>query len=363
MLLTGLSGCKNDPLTSPGTGALAPSGDEFVTQLFVRDVNYTEGADFFSVVQLTDLHLGEELDYPHDYDYAVAPPEGSDGLAADYLRSIVEWINANKAAYDIRLVIVTGDITDTAAYWQFVKAKEILDQLDIPYVPMMGNHDVWPKGNASVAAVAVGDTYFREVFGSVFSSLAGNPVFDDWDDGTRNSAVSNPTCACDNYYQNFSFSHDGYYFLCSDFNARYLSDVEYEGIVYYTGAGVRGELTYTWDNWFMAEYDRLQTEVLTAPDKDRILVFSHIPAVTWAHPTTGYHYGFEDSDLQTITEFLYNDGNGDDTGLWAGGHFHTGTAYEYYLGVVTQGLQFVCPQIIAQTSQAGKIQLIRLFTN
>jgi len=256
-------------------------------------------------------------------------------------------------------VIVSGDITDSGSLWQFVKAKEILDQLTIPYIPMMGNHDVWPKGSSSIASTPIGDSYFRDVFGAVFTALKTNPMFSPiWDDGTRNTPVTNPSYPCDNYYQNFYFSYEGYSFLLNDFNARYLFNVEYEGVIYYTGAGVKGELTYTWDNWFQTKYNSLSKD-----NKDRILIFNHIPAISWSHPTTGVQYGFESSDLSQITDFLYNTDNYNDTGLWAGGHLHTQTAYDYYINVYTPTYQVGCPQIVAQTAQEGKIQLITLYNN
>ncbi len=345
--------CENSEIPTAGTTT-------YSTALYSREINTLQGPSWFSFVQLTDLHIGESIAFNYSFDHATPPPAGSDGDHASYLRSIVEWINNNKDTYNIKFVIVTGDITDTAALWQFLKAKEILENLTIPYIPMMGNHDVWPNGSTGMATGPTGDTYFRTVFGPVLDSLSSNPMFTSWDNGTRNTAVTNPepSYACSNYYQNFSFSYGGYDFMCADFNARYKQSIVYNGVTYYTGAGVKGELTYTWGNWFQTKYNSIPKT-----NNDRILIFSHIPAVSWSHPTTGVQYGFEPTDLTQITDFLYNNDNANDTGLWAGGHFHTQEAYNYYQYVYTSTYNIVSPQVLAQTSENGKIQLITCYNN
>jgi len=112
------------------------------TPVYTRNVNYQENTSSFNIAIITDTHIGQSANYNATYSQGTPPAAGNDGIEADYLRGIVKWINDNKDSYNIKFIIVTGDITDKASLWQFVKAKEILDQLTIPYIPMMGNHDV-----------------------------------------------------------------------------------------------------------------------------------------------------------------------------------------------------------------------------
>lgn len=57
----------------------------------------------------------------------------------DVLRWIIEEINARS---DIDFVLVLGDITKDSEPINHVRAKEILDKLDVPYFAIPGNHDV-----------------------------------------------------------------------------------------------------------------------------------------------------------------------------------------------------------------------------
>jgi PKD repeat protein len=147
---------------------------------------------------ITDLHIG--FGYP---DYGTegwekdAVGDFSDYYLTDRLREIVETINSMKNSENIRFVVVLGDISDTAEYSEFLKAREILEGLNdpngdgntadgIPYIPVMGNHDVWPYTQQADApkdgefnpdgrdrlclgtesSYANGDEFFEEVFWS-----------------------------------------------------------------------------------------------------------------------------------------------------------------------------------------------------
>jgi len=44
---------------------------------------------------------------------------------------------------DIRFALITGDVTESAQYNEFVKAEKILSELKVPWLPLLGNHDVW----------------------------------------------------------------------------------------------------------------------------------------------------------------------------------------------------------------------------
>jgi 3',5'-cyclic AMP phosphodiesterase CpdA len=57
----------------------------------------------------------------------------------------------------------------------------------VPYVPILGNHDVWPYTGSTEAPYPFGDQYFKEVFASTFNNLQS--VMPGWNNGTRLTRV------------------------------------------------------------------------------------------------------------------------------------------------------------------------------
>ena len=72
----------------------------------------------------------------HSYD-------GSDSYSNYKMREAAAKINSLVASEDIRFAFVTGDLTDSAEPLEYEVARRELDLLDIPYFPVLGNHDVW----------------------------------------------------------------------------------------------------------------------------------------------------------------------------------------------------------------------------
>jgi predicted MPP superfamily phosphohydrolase len=120
-------------------------------------VNRGLGGKSFRFVQLTDLHIGEGMGDYGTEGFDDTAPAGDIGVSAQRLREAVNWINANKDPQNIAFVMITGDITDSAERSEFLKAKEILDTLTVPYIPMPGNHDIWPYTANGDAPAPVGD--------------------------------------------------------------------------------------------------------------------------------------------------------------------------------------------------------------
>lgn len=183
----------------------------------------------WSFAIITDLHIGRG--YP-DYDgtgYA-DNGEGEDYYLAERLEKVVNWINENKNKVDcgvtkcpIQFLAVLGDATNTAEKSQFLKVKNILDKLNdpngdgdiadgIPYVPVFGNHDVWPHTDSEEANSALGEEYFDEIFWDSSSSnfqLIQKFFGDSWkiDEIHKN-------------YKNFAFSYKEMNFIGLDFVSR-----------------------------------------------------------------------------------------------------------------------------------------------
>lgn len=82
----------------------------------------------YSFVVLSDTHLGQK----------------DAETAESYLRAVVAKVNyLMEAGENIKLVVVTGDVTDSGEDWTYRLAKDIMDEFSAPVLPLLGNHDVW----------------------------------------------------------------------------------------------------------------------------------------------------------------------------------------------------------------------------
>jgi DNA repair exonuclease SbcCD nuclease subunit len=209
----------------------------------------------FSFATITDLHIGRG--YP-DYD-GKGYDDGYNGeeyYLTQRLRNVVKWINENKEKYSFKFVAVLGDIADSAEKSEFLKAKEILNELNdpngdgdlsdgIPYVPVFGNHDVWPKTDLGHRAESpLGVNYFEEIF---FNENATN---------TRLLKEKLNLTKEDFQYKNYLFKFSGINFIVLDFITR--KDV---------GKATLYEQTMDW----------LKEKLNEFQGKEPIILFSHHP--------------------------------------------------------------------------------------
>jgi len=216
----------------------------------------------FSFAIITDLHIGRG--YP-DYD----GPGFDDGYNGEEyyltqrLRNVVKWINENKENYSFKFVAVLGDIADTAEKSEFCKAKEILDQLEIPYVPIFGNHDVWPYTEKEPAPGPLGEDFFEKIFWSTSSIPCENAS------STKNFEtllrefnferdIQNPK------FKNFAFNFGGINFIGLDFNSREKEKCENCGV---KGEGVVHNEAISW----------LKDKLNKLGGKEPVIIFSHEP--------------------------------------------------------------------------------------
>jgi len=128
---------------------------------------------------------------------------GGSAEPAERLRAAVTWINDHRESRQIDIVPVLGDIG-----WGegLVPAKEILDELAVPYVPVLGDNEVY-----------FGDEErFNTVFANQYDLLADH--FEDW----RKSElpVWNPEHEKESHFQTFAFSHMGLDFVVLDWASR-----------------------------------------------------------------------------------------------------------------------------------------------
>jgi len=260
----------------------------------------------FSYVQLTDIHIGHgTTDYASPgYDDTLSGV--TEGRPEKNLREAVEYINAHRGKLKIKFVVVTGDITHHAQRSEFLKAREILNGLSIPYVPVIGNHDVWPFSSGGEAAPSpIGGLYFREIFAQEFARL--KTFFPEWQDAYV--PPQSATATATGYLQNYAFRYDGYWFAAPDIIGRAHAPT--------VGSPVTVDLFKheggTWD-WLSRYYSSSTAE------KKHIVVLAH-------YPITSEDFKGErlfQREYEAIAGLL---SSREAIGLWNSGHMHRNKQY------------------------------------
>jgi PKD repeat protein/flagellar hook assembly protein FlgD len=287
--------------------------------------NLCDTGGSFSFAIVTDLHIGKGA---NDYD----GPGWSDGWGptTTQTKNLEEVVNYLNTRTDIAFVVVLGDLSDSAERSELVKARQILSRLkkEIPWIPLIGNHDVWPYtckyplpvGGCFVdqeASENAPDRYFYHAFREQYARLWG--LLPNWT--WSEPEFVNP----DHYFENFAFDCGDDHFVGLDFNSREPAPG--------TGAGVSGEADLhdfeggTWQ-WFKSHFD-------SYPNKgdENTIIFSHHPMRECGVLEGGSLMCFSGKDLlghgemPTIEAYLGKyKGN-----IWAdyAGHMHHSRA-EYY---------------------------------
>jgi|GEM_PF-5182094 len=252
-------------------------------------------SEAFSFAIITDSHIGRQIDDYGTTGWNDSPPDFDYGSTAKCLRREVNWINAHKEQYNIHFVTHTGDITDSGEKSEFLKAKEILDALEIPYVPIMGNHDVWPYTSWSEAPESWKVVLFQNTFDEQFTHL-GN-ILANWKKQEWPGEHKN-----ENYY--FDYMH--FHFICQDYNSRAHAWLGY-GVkpvasLHGTGDWMLGHLNNCWNL-----------------GDDNILLFAHHPLKV----NTSNLFSFREFDK--IRCGL--DPKRDNVYRWFGGHLHENNSW------------------------------------
>ncbi|MFZ2970378.1 MAG: metallophosphoesterase, partial [Minisyncoccia bacterium] len=231
----------------------------------------------WSFAVITDLHIGRG--YP-DYGGTGFEDSGSgeDYYLTDRLKNVVNWVNENKNEVDcgetkcpIQFLAVLGDITEAAEKSEFCKVKEILDNLEVPYIPVFGNHDVWPYAEKE-ADYSKGEEFFDQVFWNDTPSCQNATssknfkVIQNLFSFKRDEA--NPK------YKNFAFSFKEMNFIGLDFNSR--THIHVPGFK----IGVMADAN-DWDettNWLKDCLENHE-KCLKGYEKNSNIIFSHHPFI------------------------------------------------------------------------------------
>ena len=156
----------------------------FVFQLFQLQITCIESE--YTFVVLSDMHIGES--------------EEQTQLAQDAIAKINSMVSSN----NIKFVLITGDISNTALPKQFEDAKSILDTLTVPYIPIIGNHDIWTYNSSSnwEETEPHGDELFYSIFYPTiasFPSSLGEIKY-------NNKTTWNPELNITSHFQNFQLT-------------------------------------------------------------------------------------------------------------------------------------------------------------
>jgi predicted MPP superfamily phosphohydrolase len=248
------------------------------------------------------LHIGRH--YQDEY-------EGQDYYLTERLKRVVKWINENKdhvkcdenTTCSIKFLAVLGDITENTPLVGFCKVKEILDQLQIPYVPVFGNHDVGTDKEYEQYSKWKGQDYFDQVFWSTSSIPCQNAS------STKNfelllNELNFQRDETNKDYKNFSFSFGGLNFIGLDFVSRKHFSV---GFPFGYGVGSDAVLTETTKKWVEKKLEEFKGEP--------VILLSHHPIIKEKIPI----YAFSLFEYSKIEELLKNQSAIFDFG----GHIHS----------------------------------------
>ncbi len=271
----------------------------------------------FAIAILTDTHVGEGfLDYG-DPGFDDAAGNAQDHGPTERLAEAVAKVNAAVDEHGVRVVMALGDFTDSAERSELARAREILDGLDVPYVPLIGNHDMWPyawtDGESFVEAEGpTGDALFDEVFADHFAGLQDRlPGFE-----KAPTPSTDPATGDERFFVNLAFDLEDIHLVGLDLGTRDHAPLGYPGV------GPEADLhdldggTWPWFTGHLEAYPTL--------GERNVLLFSHHPPLPLGLDS------LSSEEFDTVEAFIHGLGDGDHVGAFFAGHWHLDLVSDLY---------------------------------
>lgn len=82
------------------------------------------------------------------------------------LENLKKALTSSKNAGD-KFTVLVGDLTATGSLKEFKAVKKVLEESELDYYVLPGNHDLYSAGKLAAAS----DEYFKEVFGNSYQSV------------------------------------------------------------------------------------------------------------------------------------------------------------------------------------------------
>lgn len=178
-MLFAAAGCESNNDVAPRDAAGDHSPDARA------DAGAPQAIEPFSMVLIADPHITGESERD------------------TRLQAVVEWVNGEAAGRNIELALVLGDIGWGVG---IQRAKEMLDELEVPYVPLKGDNVV----------VEGGGEEFETVYGPHYEQLGG--LLEGW--RRADFPVFSPLLDQQIWLNNVAFHHRGLHFVGLDWSAR-----------------------------------------------------------------------------------------------------------------------------------------------
>jgi len=291
----------------------------------------------FSFAIVTDLHVGESVD-----DYGTPGYDdsgGADDAQTANLALAVNRINASVSQYDIAFVMVLGDNGDSGERSEIAMSRALLDQLAVPYFPLIGNHDMWPHTASSEAPSPLGDRYFETIFGPRYQTLAA--AFPSLERAP--TPVLNPTTGLVSSFINFGFDYRGYHFVALDLVTREHGLLGFPGVLTSADLHDFSGGTWPWLTGYLAQ--------LSALGDHNVLIFCHHPPIVDSLGIDGLTL----AEQNQIDDFIRDNGYANNIYGFFSGHHHLNYTLTRYQG----------QRIVATADCAGSatVRVVQIYGN